>query len=148
MTIINHHYLLVCARWSLCRCQVLSDASVPGEGEHKIMEYIRGARQQRGYNPNTRHCLYGMDAGAVPPVLLPTRAHTTHTQARRHTRNHTCSWVCNSADESNSLYYACFMPVADLILLAMVSHDPHFSIIREVRSPHTYYTYHDMTAHC
>ena len=49
------------------------------------MEYIRGARQQSGYNPNTRHTLYGMDA--------------------------------------------------DLILLALVSHDPHFTIIREILPP-------------
>lgn len=47
---------------------VLSDASVPGEGEHKIIPYLRKIKS----SPDANYCIYGMDGDLLVLVL------TTH----------------------------------------------------------------------
>jgi len=44
---------------------VFSGPDVPGEGEHKIMQFIREQQQSPDYSPNLRHCIMGQDGDLI-----------------------------------------------------------------------------------
>ncbi len=44
---------------------IFSGPNVPGEGEHKIMDFIRAEKKRPEYNPNLRHCIMGQDGDLI-----------------------------------------------------------------------------------
>ncbi|XP_057713871.1 5'-3' exoribonuclease 1 [Corythoichthys intestinalis] len=64
LTYFVHNKLSTDKLWQNVRIY-LSGHETPGEGEHKIMEFIHSETARPLHDPNTRHCLYGLDADLI-----------------------------------------------------------------------------------
>ena len=83
---------------------IFSDAFVPGEGEHKILDFIRGQRAQPGYDPNVRHCLYGADADLI---MLGLSTHEAHFFVLRECVMQLKDKTCYKCKQKGHMTYEC-----------------------------------------
>jgi 5'-3' exoribonuclease 2 len=83
---------------------IFSDAFVPGEGEHKILDFIRSQRAQPGYEPNTSHCIYGADADLI---MLGLSTHEAHFFVLREVVMPTKEQVCYKCKEKGHMSFEC-----------------------------------------
>ena len=83
---------------------IFSDAFVPGEGEHKILDFIRSQRAQAGYNPNIRHCIYGADADLI---MLGLSTHEVNFFVLREAIMQTKDKICYKCKEKGHMSYEC-----------------------------------------
>jgi hypothetical protein len=104
---------------------ILSDANVPGEGEDKIMSFIRAQQSMESYDPNTRHCIYGHVRTLTARCTWPLSQYSKF--PRYWTRYLRCSLMSSYTVNSDEL-----LQDADLIMLALASHEVHISILRKV----------------
>eukprot|EP01060_Flectonema_neradi_P026975 TRINITY_DN3660_c1_g3_i1.p1 TRINITY_DN3660_c1_g3~~TRINITY_DN3660_c1_g3_i1.p1 ORF type:complete len:1276 (+),score=207.07 TRINITY_DN3660_c1_g3_i1:41-3868(+) len=54
---------------------VFSGHDVPGEGEHKIMEFMRNRKVEKDYCTTETHCIYGLDADLIMLALASQEHH-------------------------------------------------------------------------
>ena len=79
---------------------LVTGGDVPGEGEHKIMDWLRGWKQSPDFNINESHCIYSNDADLVflslslhlPKVLILREAmkftdNNVNSATKRHTED-------------------------------------------------------------
>ncbi|KAI8424729.1 hypothetical protein MSG28_006682 [Choristoneura fumiferana] len=121
---------------------ILSDANVPGEGEHKIMDYIRRQRACLWHSAPpalsaTLHVLCGADADLIMLGLARTSQLTIIREEFKPNKPRPCDIVGQLAQpdhDPNTQHVLCGAD-ADLIMLGLATHEPNFTIIREEFKP-------------
>ena len=83
---------------------IFSDASVPGEGEHKILDFIRTQRTYEKYDPNTCHCIYGADADLIMLSLI---MHEPHFCVLRESLDENYYLICEKCGKHGHKGYEC-----------------------------------------